>query len=179
MKSENISKAYATALYQLGKEKSIDVPGELTSITEVINKSSDLENLLFLDVFTPEEKKSVMGDIMNKLNTNPIVRHFVTFLIEEKREGQLPMIYKDVIVLDDHDKGFLRGTIEGSEANVDESVKQKIIGYLKQKVNKEINLEYVQSERITAGYKVTVEDLQLDASLDNQLEQLKHSVLNS
>ena len=35
-----------------------------------------------------------------------------------------------------------------------------------------------QNNNITAGYKVTVEDLQLDASLDNQLEQFKQSILS-
>ena len=54
-----------------------------------------------------------------------------------------------------------------------------IDAYLQQKLGKEAILEYKKSETVTAGYRVTVEDLQLDASLENQLEKFKDSVLNS
>jgi F-type H+-transporting ATPase subunit delta len=91
----------------------------------------------------------------------------------------MPMIFKNVIVIDDHKKGFLRGTIEGSEENIPEDIKNKLKSYLQQKLGREPILEYKQSSSVSAGYKVTVEDLQLDASLENQLEKFKDSVLNS
>ena len=61
---------------------------------------------------------------------------------------------------------------------MDEALKAKIMTFLKVKIGKEPNLTYVKNENISAGYKVTVEDLQLDASLDNQLEQFKQSILS-
>lgn len=179
MKEQSISKAYASALFSLGKEKNIKVADELTVISELIGKSSDLENVLFLEVFTPEEKTSVLNAIMKKLKTSSIVQHFLNFLVEAKRINLLPVIFKDLIVLDDHDSGFLRGTIEGYESEVNEGFKSQIVSYLKKRLNKDINLSYIENNEITAGYKVTVEDLQLDASLDSQLNELKNSVLNS
>ena len=38
-------------------------------------------------------------------------------------------------------------------------------------------VSYKKNENITAGFKVTVEDLQLDATVDNQLRHFKSSVL--
>ena len=61
---------------------------------------------------------------------------------------------------------------------MDEALKAKIINFLKKKIGREPNLEYIQNTKISAGFKVTVEDLQLDASLDNQLEQFKQSILS-
>jgi len=179
MKEQVIAKAYAQSLVELGDELKIDLASELTKLNETINKSNDLETLLFLEVFTSEEKISVLDEVLAKLNMSQITKNFLHFLIQEKRIGLMPMIYKNVIVVDDHRKGFLRGSIEGSEDSIPADVKEKLKSYLFQKLGKAAILEYTKNEEVTAGYKVTVEDLQLDASIENQLEKFKESVLNS
>jgi F-type H+-transporting ATPase subunit delta len=179
MKEQIIAKAYAQSIVELGTELKLDIVGELTTLTETINKSNDLETLLFLEVFTAEEKLSVLTEIMKKLGLSQITVNFMLFLITEQRIGLMPMIFKNVIVIDDHNKGFLRGTIEGSEESIPADVKEQLKNYLKNKLGREPILEYKKGANVTAGYRVTVEDLQLDASLENQLEKFKDSVLNS
>ena len=179
MKEQIIAKAYAQSIVELGMELKLDLVSDLTKLTEVINKNNDLETVLFLDVFTAEEKLSVLNEVMKKLGLNQVTINFMQFLVQEQRLGLMPMIFKNVIVIDDHNKGFLRGTIEGSEESIPEDVKNKLKAYLQTKLGREPILEYVKSANVTAGYRVTVEDLQLDASLENQLEQFKDSVLNS
>ncbi len=176
MNEHRISKAYAQAIIALGEEKGIDTPKELTLLTETINSSNDLETVMFLDVFTIEEKTSVINAVMKKLNLSALVVSFINFLLSEKRISLLPVIFKDVIVIDDDKKGFLRGTIEGSEKEISENIKKKLVSYLKNKLGKEAELVYKSNKNISAGYVVTVGDLQLDASLDNQLEQFKKSI---
>jgi F-type H+-transporting ATPase subunit delta len=80
--------------------------------------------------------------------------------------------------MDDERKGFMKGTIEGTDVQIDPVFKAKIESFLKTKFGRTPNLDYVQNKNLSAGYKVTVEDLQLDASLDNQLEQFKNSILS-
>jgi len=178
MKEQIVAKAYAQSLIDLALEAKVDAAKELTDLNIVINSNNDLENLLFLDVFTIEEKEDVLKEILSKLNTSPIVASFVNFLISEKRIGIFPLIYKEVIVIDDHNKGFLRGVIEGSDSEVSAEFKSKMTTYLKDKLGINTELTYKQNDDITAGYRVTVEDLQLDASLDNQLTKFKDSVLS-
>jgi len=177
VKLQSISKAYAKSITELAEEKKIDIAGELTDFNVLINENNNLETLLFSDVFSVEEKTSVLKFIFEKSKVSDLFRNFIYFLLNEKRMGIFPMIFKDVIVIDDDKKGFLRGTIEGSEATVNIELMEKIKAYLVKKIGKNTELEYVQSKKITAGYRVTVEDLQLDASLDNQLEVFKESVL--
>jgi F-type H+-transporting ATPase subunit delta len=179
MKEQIIAKAYAQSIVELGVELKLDLVKELTSLTEAINKSNDLETLLFLDVFTAEEKLVVLNEVMKRLGLSQVTVNFMQFLIQEQRIGLMPMIFKDVIVIDDHNRGFLRGTIEGSEESIPAEVKTKLKTYLQQKLGREPILEYKKNSNVSAGYRVTVEDLQLDASLENQLEQFKDSVLNS
>ena len=179
MKEAIIANAYAKSIYSLGVEMNVDVAAELTKFTEAINGSNDLETLLFLDVFTYEEKSEVLNIILEKLSLSGLTKNALNYLIQEKRINLFPMIFKNIIVIDDHKKGFLRGVIEGQGADVEEGFKKKLETYLREKLGKETQLTYVQSEKVTAGYKVTVEDLQLDASLDNQLNILKDTILNA
>jgi len=178
MKEQSVAKVYAKSLLELGDEKSIKIADEMIQLTEVINKSNELENVLFLDVFTLDEKKSIFIEVAKKLNLSQLTTEAVKYLIDEKRIGILPLIIKEIVVIDDEKRGFMRGTIEGSDATIDENFKNKIVAFLKNKLGREPHLSYVQNANLSAGYKVTVEDLQLDASLDNQLEQFKQSILS-
>lgn len=178
MKEQAVARVYAKSLLELGDEKNVKIADELTKLTEVINKSNDLENVMFLDLFTLEEKKVVFMEVAKKLDLSQITTETVKYLIDEKRIGILPLIFKEIIVMDDERRGFMKGTIEGTEVQVDPAFKAKIESFLKKKFGREPHLDYVQNNKISAGYKVTVEDLQLDASLDNQLEQFKQSILS-
>jgi F-type H+-transporting ATPase subunit delta len=174
---QNISWTYAKAITQLAEEKQLDIAKELTEFSVLINKNNDFETVLFSDVFTIEEKKDVLAEVIKKFKISPMVSDLLNFLLQEKRIGAFPQVFKDVIVIDDEKRGFLRGVIEGPGASIDEAQKKKIVSYLKGKLNKEVELEFVPSTHITAGYRITVEDLQLDASLENQLDKLKESLL--
>ncbi|WP_408098330.1 FoF1 ATP synthase subunit delta [Peredibacter sp. HCB2-198] len=178
MKEQAVARVYAKSLLELGDERKIDIANELTKLTEVINKSNELENVMFLELFTLDEKKAVFAEVAKKLSLSPITSETVKFLIDEKRIGILPLIIKEVIVMDDDRKGFMKGTIEGSDAQIDPEFKAKIESFLKNKLGRQPTLDYVQNSNVSAGFKVTVEDLQLDASLDNQLEQFKQSILS-
>lgn len=178
MKEKTVSKIYAQSLLQLGNEKNQKIVDEFITLTEVINKANHLENVLFLDVFTQDEKKAVFGDIAKKFGFSQLMTEMVNFLIDEKRIGLLPLIVKELVVLDDELKGFLKGTIEGSEDSLDQSVIKQMTAFLKERLGKEPVLKYIKNESISAGYRVTIEDLQMDASLDYQLEKFKQSVIS-
>ncbi len=178
MKQNTIAKTYAHSLLQLSDEKKEKLVDELVALTEMINKTNMLENVLFLDVFTLDEKKAVFGDLAKKASFSQLLVGCVNFLIEEKRIGLLPLIIKEMVVLDDERKGFLKGTIEGADAQIDAKIVDQMKSFLKQRLGKEPQLAYKQNTNLSAGYRITVEDLQLDATLDHQLDQFKQSVIS-
>lgn len=177
MKEQITAKSYAKSIYELAQENKQDVAGDLTKITEAINSSNDLENLLFLEVFTVEEKLTVINSILEKLNVTSLTKNFVSFLVSEKRMNLFPLVFKEVTVIDDNEKGFLRGTIEGEGESIPEDQLSAIKSYLSKKLNKEPKLEYKRNETLTAGFRVTAEDLQLDATIDNQFDVLRQNIL--
>jgi F-type H+-transporting ATPase subunit delta len=178
MKENNISKAYANAILQLAKESNIEIVKEFTTFTELINSSTDLENLLFLDVFTSDEREDVLKAVFEKIQFSKLFTSFVLFLLNENRLSMFPLIFKDIIVIDDYEKGFIRGTIEGSDDQADQPSVDKIISYLKEKLGITPELSYVKNNNISAGYKVTVQDYQIDATLDGQLSELSKNIIS-
>lgn len=180
MKDKTIAKVYAQTFIELGKDNNVDMAKEITSLTEVINASNDLENVLFLDVFTTEEKTSVFTAIAEKVGLSTVLVSGIKYLINEKRISLLPLITKEVIVIDDHEKGFMKGIIEGADEGISDDYKAKLMGILKKELGGlEPSLEYKQNSDITAGYKVTVGDLQIDATVDNQLKSFREAVLGN
>ena len=102
----------------------------------------------------------------------------MSFLLQEGRIGLLPLIYKEVTTLEDDSMGFLRGTIEGAEEKINPSVENELKAILAKRLGVVPELQYKQNDHITAGYRATVQDLQIDATIDSQLENLKHSFIN-
>ena len=174
MREKVIAQSYARALMESGGGDG--VAGELTRVTEAINASNELENLLFLEVFTVEEKQSVLDAILDRLGSTKLVKNFFRFLCQEKRLGLFPLIFKAVIVIDDHQRGFIRGDIEGAEAAVDEKIKAQLIQAMEKYLGDTVLLSYRQDLEIAAGYRTKVGDWRLDATVNGQLEQFRNRV---
>lgn len=179
MKEEKIAKAYARSLIELAEAKKIDIAEQLINFNDVIRQNNDLETLMFLDVFSADEKKSVIHAVMSKMQLDPLLQHFTDYLIDEKRLGIFPLIFKEVVVIDDHTKGFMRGTIEGSDKSISEEMLKKLTARLEEELKLRAKLEYQVNSQVSAGYRITVGDLQLDASVDHQLNILKNTIINS
>ena len=172
MQRNTASKAYAKSLYQLGREQGVPVTEQLITLNEIINASNDLENVLFMDVFTIDEKIDVVEEVVKRLKLHQLIKSFLTFLIREKRMHLFPVIFKDIVCMDDHEKGFLRGTLEGSDDEMNPAILKKIKDYLEKELSKKIHLEYKSRPEMLAGFRVAVEDFQIDASLDKQFDRL-------
>ncbi len=177
MSDSNVAKIYARSLIDLSKDEKVDIVKELTDFNVLINKSNEFENLLFLDVFTVDEKIDVLKIIFEKNSYSTLLKNFLNYIVLEKRIGMLPLIFKEIIVIDDHNKGFMKGTIEGIEEKISKEDEKTLNDYIKKHIGIKPELNYEKNNNITSGFKVTVGDYQVDASIDNQLDKLKETIL--
>ncbi len=174
-KKQLISKVYAKALYQLDRDENIIK--SFTSFQELINSNGKLEALLFLDIFSIFEKQKVLEDILNMFKISSTLKTFILFLNKERRLGILPLIYKEIIEMDDRKKGFIVGTVESPTGTISDKLQKGILEYLKSDTKK-IKINNVKNKSMIAGCKITVDGLQLDASLKKQLDNFKKQILN-
>ena len=77
MKPQIIAKVYAKSIMELAGEN-IDAAKELTDFNLLINECNDLENVLFSEVFTMDEKKDVLSLILQKLKLSDLTNKFLT-----------------------------------------------------------------------------------------------------
>ena len=177
MKEQVIAKAYAKAIVQIGKSKKIAISKELDSFFKIIKKSDNFRHVLFSGMFSIEEKENVCKALVKKMKLSTVFRDFVSFLLWEKRISLYSLIVKEALRLDDEAKGVIHGSVEGVESTISNDVNKKLVNYLEKSLKKKIFLNYVTKDNITSGYRVCVEDLQLDASVDKQLEIFEESLL--
>lgn len=174
MKNKLVAQVYATTF--LGVDKDQKMIEELEKFMQVLNSSNDLENVFFLEVFKREEKSAVFKGISEKMGFSSLFNNFISYLIDEKRINLVPIIYKEVIIAGEASKGVIKGTIEGKNDAVDQGILDKIKSFVETKIGQKTTLSYQQNKNVSAGFKITVGDYMLDATLDNQLDQFKRQV---
>ena len=178
MDNSQISKSYANAISQIADETKVDLSSEITKFSELIASSNELENLLHLDVFTLDERIEVINEIFKKDNYSSLFTNFIMFLISEKRFNLFNTIFKEIIIREDLKLGFINGVIEGVDENPNNELLDQIKSYLNEKLGLKAKVAYKVNKNITAGYKATVGDFQIDATLENQLKNFKQQILN-
>lgn len=174
MKNSIVAKTYALAVAGVSEKTKAPIFDEVAKFIDLLNKNQNLEQVLFLNVFTEEEKTNVLKDIFEKMESSELLKNFFQFLIQEKRIGLLPQIYKELVVIEDSAKGFLKVSVEGSQQELDKSAQKSIEEYLHKKLNLKSHVSYKKNENISAGYKVTAGDYLLDATLKTQLNNFKN-----
>ena len=78
-----------------------------------------------------------------RLKLDKLVVNTISYLIEQDRISLLPLIIKEIVVIDDLEKGFIKGTIEGSDDQPSEELISKVKEFIKDKIGVTPNLEYM------------------------------------
>lgn len=177
MKKEQAAQSYAYSLIELGESTKVKIDKDFDRFNQYLGESDELHSLLFLPIFTIEEKNDVLKDIFKKASLSPLFQHFIFFLIGEKRFHLIPLIYREVKTILGKKSGHIKGIIESSHKDLDSEVGKLFKKYIKSKINLDVDFEHKTNPSVSAGYRVTVEDLQLDTTLDYQLDMLKDSIV--
>ena len=84
-----IAKRYAKALAELSEEKKIveKTRADLRAFADAVAAHSDLQKLFASPVFTPEDKKAVIGELAGRMKLQPETRRFIEFLAETGRRS--------------------------------------------------------------------------------------------
>ena len=177
MKEQVVARAYAKAIMNIGEKKKNNISKELLSFSHVMENCSNLRHVIYSGMFTMEEKVDVCKSVLKKMKLSTTFGDFISFLLQEKRMPLYSLILNEALKLDDEAKGVVHGYIEGVEASVGNDVKKKLVDYMEGYLKKKVILDYLTNNKITSGYRIVVEDLQLDASVDRQLDIFKESLL--
>jgi F-type H+-transporting ATPase subunit delta len=172
-RNSEIAKLYARAYVEVSESQLVNFFSEFSLLNDLLNVSSDLENVLFMHVFTSEEKLGIVNDLLAKLNVSATTKKFIDFLIKENRITLFPQIFKEIVVYDDHRKGFIKVDVQGSDNQLSAEVEKDIVKFLTEKLHQQPQIKYTQHQEILAGYHIAAGDISLNATVEFQLEEFK------
>ncbi len=181
MKQEQkaLAHRYAQALFELSSsENQVELVGsELQQFVNLLEESSELNNVFTNPVFVQEQRKVVVQDVAQKGNFHKHTRNFLLLLLDKKRASLLPQIQKSYQELSDLQAKRLHVKVTTAAEPTPEFIEE-----LKQKLSKQTNQEVVLHFEVDAsllgGTIVQMGDSMLDGSVLAQLTSMKEQLLH-
>lgn len=179
MNESKISVRYAKALFELGKEKNMieTFISDIKIIDDLVKESSYFWLMIESPVVKTLQKREVVKQIFSG-KIDEMVLNFLDLVLKNRREIYIKDISRNFLALCRKDMGILSAILT-SASKVEDASKQKISDLLEKSFNSKIELTEVIDEDIIGGFVIRVEDQQLDASVANQLNQIKRELLTN
>ncbi len=174
-----ITARYAKALYQLGEEegKIEELRSDILIIEETIKELPEF--LSFLQ--SPIVKVSAKFSIYNEIFTGKVDGYTVSFLkllTQNKRESYLPSICRFFLQIYKEHKGIKDGVIT-TATPLDKKQLQDIHSLIKRLFKIDVDLTEKVDKSIIGGFKLRIEDQQIDATIASKIKRIKTELINS
>lgn len=176
MTDNAVARRYAGALFSLAKKQGAEAMNEsgalLSELAGAMVAEPRLAQVLKSPVIGVDEKKAVVGAILDKLSASGIMRNFCFLLADKNRLGHLAEIADWYGILQDNANGIVRGRVT-TAVRLDPDKQAKIKEKLRKKTGKDMELVFSVDPAILGGMVLAVGDKVLDTSLRAQLGILR------
>lgn len=179
MKGTRAALRYAKAVLSLAKDsnKEADVNKSMLLIAETIDENKELEAVLNSPVIKVDHKIKVLQAIFTEA-IDQISLGVIGLLGENKRLPLLSMVAKQYTISFNHDKLIDVAKVTTAVPLTTE-LKDKVLAKIKELTGHAASLENVVNPDIIGGFVLRVGDIQYDASISNNLNELKRQFDNS
>jgi F-type H+-transporting ATPase subunit delta len=170
-----VSVRYATALYELAREKNVaaDVDRDVERVGRELG--DDQVTAYFGDARVPMSEKRARLDAFAK-SVHPLTANFLSLLADKHRLELLPELaraYRRSLL---REQGVVEGVVESPRRLPDDELAE-IASALGRRLNKQVVLENRVEPGVLAGARVVVDNRMLDASAAGRLEALRSKLL--
>lgn len=177
--SDVIARRYAHALADVAAEAGAveQVGHDLDRFVSVM-ATAGLGDALASPVFTSEERRGVLDELLPKLGLHPLAANVLHVVNDKKRFALLSAIALAFRDLADSRAGRARITVQ-TAAPIDAALADDIRRALERVTRKEVLLTTEVRPELIGGLVAKVGDTVYDSSVRTRLEQLKQSLLQS
>ena len=178
MNESQISVRYAKALFQSAAEQHLldDVYKDMEVLSSTC-KLEDFQYMLLVPTLQPSQKIRLVGDIFEK-NISKLSLSMINLVIKNKRESFLPGIARNFKDLYRKERGISTASLITAQ-QVDESEMDGIRKLIKKAYDSEVELTTAVDGNVIGGFILTIEDMRYDASVANNLKNLKKQLLQT
>lgn len=172
-----VAKRYAKALVEIGQERNAldKYAQDLANLSSIVESSKDFREILSYPVFTKDDKKRIAGQILQRMDTDPMVVNFVNLLIDRKRIDQLAGIEMAFRGKVDEIRGITRGEVTSAEPLTQDEL-GRVTDALSKISDKQVLITAKVDPALIGGLVARVGDMVFDGTLRTQLNQLKESL---
>lgn len=179
MNNSRIASRYARALYGLVKEqgKIEPVRDNLAALVELLTESAEFRTLMESPVLQGSEKRKIVIALLSG-RVEPVTLDFLNMLIDHKRELYLAAIFRMFRHMYKAEQGVLEAEVE-SAVPMDDTLLADLQSRLEKSTGSSIDFKTTVNDELIGGFKLTLEDQQLDASVLTQLRRIKQELRES
>ena len=178
--SFSVKNSYSQALFELSTEENsiIEVESQVLSILELINKSSDFNDLIKDPTNKIEDQLKVIDAISNKYKFNQLLKKFLSFVVSKRRFFYIEKILKDFISICSGSRGEIQAELTAAK-NLDENEINKIKDDLASNYGSNIKLNYKNDPSLIGGLIIKVGSTMIDTSIKNKLQQIEKKMIEA
>ena len=171
-----ITARYAKALYQAGEEeKKLSAFKENIELLQtILEESEEFSTLIHSPTIKVSDKIRLFESILSG-KVEPIIFNFLQLLVKNKREMHLPSICRYFIHTYKQKHGIKAGSITTSKP-LDDKHREEVFNFIKKKFKIDIDLSEKVDPSIIGGFKLCIEDQQIDASISSKLNKIRNDI---
>ena len=172
MRSQEIARRYAAALYQVSVEYSAVKAIEIELAAVAVGTSDEPEVRRFLShPLVPKKTKSEFLATAFPA-TSDRMRNFLELLIHNRRETYLDLIYDEFVDIKTADEGMIQVTVTTAET-LSEEDSDRLSGRLEKALNCPVRLETNIDESMLGGARIEAAGHVLDGTIRARLSELR------
>ena len=177
MSGNIVARRYAGALFTVGKKagQAEAYGSQLSDLAGALAQAPEAMRFFKNPVFSVEEKKAVLKQILAKQGLTGAVANFANLLADKSRLAVLPEIAADYKAMVDEANGIVSGKLV-TAVPLSETRQVALKEQLEKQTGKKLVLEYAADPEILGGLVLKIGDSVLDASLRAQLNILKETI---
>jgi F-type H+-transporting ATPase subunit delta len=179
MNDSRLASRYARALFSLARERNQieQVRDDLSSLTGLLAGSQEFRWLLESPVIKGSEKARMAEKALSGL-VEPVTLEFVKLLIHHRRESNLASSCRMFNELFRKDQGIIDARVV-SAVTVDKEFLEGLTRRLEESSHRKIELKTETNADLIGGFILTLEDQQLDASVQSKLKRIRQELRES
>ena len=163
---------YAKALLSLASDQKTAevINNDMKLIADTVADNKELSDMLQSPVVSSSDKKAVLLEVFKKSNKTTI--SLIDTLVVNKRIDILGYVASKYNQLFDESKGIELATVT-TAVELSADLKKKVLAKAKTLTGKNVEVENIIDESILGGFILRIGDVQYNASVANQLNNLK------
>lgn len=171
------ARRYAKALFSLAREESriAEVREEIGRLGRLLAESAELRGVLFRPLHPAAERRAVLAAVAERLGASLLLKHFLSFLLDQRRLVDWDAIELEYGRLADAVAGLSHVRVK-SATPLSEAQRERLQRALERRAGGRVQLEIDVDPMLVGGVVAQVGDLVYDGSLLTQLRQLRASL---